>query len=94
MTVVTAAKKRNTRSWRVRDVARWIGLAAAPSYALMAWVAAASAPRIALCAPASDIPPLDGMTWMYLLMSFFHVSPWLKLATGRLRQPNYATPQN
>jgi hypothetical protein len=27
--------------------------------------------------------PLDGMTTMYLLMSLFHLSPWLKLATGR-----------
>jgi hypothetical protein len=24
--------------------------------------------------------PFGGMAWMYLLMSLFHVSPWLKAA--------------
>jgi hypothetical protein len=28
--------------------------------------------------------PISGMAWMYLLMCLFHVSPWLKLASGRL----------
>ncbi len=32
-----------------------------------------------LCS-AADMSPLSGMTTMYLLMSAFHVSPWLKLA--------------
>jgi hypothetical protein len=27
--------------------------------------------------------PTDGMSAMYLLMSLFHLSPWLKLAFGR-----------
>jgi hypothetical protein len=26
--------------------------------------------------------PIDGMAWMYLLMSIFHLPPWLKLASG------------
>ena len=40
-------------------------------------------PSIALCSSGSSILPIDGMTAMYLLMSLFHLSPWLKLASGR-----------
>ena len=69
-----------------RDSTGWIGLAAAPTFALMAWIAATDAPRITLCASTSAMPPIDGMAWMYLLMSLFHVSPWLRLA--------YPTPKN
>jgi hypothetical protein len=29
--------------------------------------------------------PTNGMTVMYLLMSLFHLSPWLKLASVRPR---------
>jgi hypothetical protein len=32
--------------------------------------------------------PTDGMTAMYLLMSLFHLSPWLKLASDRGDTPN------
>jgi hypothetical protein len=35
------------------------------------------------CSSGSSILPIDGMTAMYLLMSLFHLSPWLKLAAGR-----------
>jgi hypothetical protein len=49
----------------------------------MAWIAANDAPPMAFCAPGSSILPIDSMTAMYLLMSLFHLSPWLKLASGR-----------
>ena len=49
----------------------------------MAWVAANHAPPISLCSLGSSNLPIDGMTAMYLLMSLFHLSPWLKLASGR-----------
>ena len=58
-------------------------LAASPTFALMAWVAANDAHAMALCSSGSSILPLNGMTAMYLLMSFFHLSPWLNLASGR-----------
>ena len=45
--------------------------------------AARDAPMVALCSSGSSILPVDGMTAMYLLMSLFHLSPWLKLASGR-----------
>jgi len=94
MTTLTAAKQRNAGAWRARGAAGWIGLAASPTFALMAWIAATDAPRIALCSSASDMPPIDGMAWMYLLMSLFHLSPWLKLAFDRSRQLSHPTPQN
>jgi hypothetical protein len=49
----------------------------------MAWIATNDATPMALCSSASSILPIDGMTAMYLLMSVFHLSPWLKLASGR-----------
>jgi len=51
-------------------------LAAAPTFALMAVLTATSGMPDALCAAAS---PLGGMVPMYVLMSVFHMPPWLKL---------------
>jgi hypothetical protein len=39
-------------------------------------------PPTALCSSGSSILPIDGMTAMYVLMSLFHLSPWLKLASA------------
>jgi hypothetical protein len=50
----------------------------------MAWIAAKEAPAMALCSPGSGILPIDGMTAMYLLMSLFHLPPWLKLVSRNL----------
>jgi hypothetical protein len=33
--------------------------------------------------PAADASPLIGMVPMYLLMSAFHLAPWLKLISTR-----------
>jgi hypothetical protein len=65
--------------------AGWLALAAAPTFALMAWITAHDAASSALCAPGSAILPIDGMSAMYLLMSVFHLSPWLKLARAGAR---------
>jgi hypothetical protein len=82
MTTSIIAKKSNTRTWRARDAIGWIGLAASPTFAVMAWIAATDAPQVTICSSASGVLPIDGMAWMYLLMSLFHVSPWLKLASS------------
>jgi hypothetical protein len=83
MTTSSAANNGSARAWKARGVAGWLALAASPTFALMAWVAATDAPRMALCSSGSSILPIDGMTAMYLLMSLFHLSPWLKFASGR-----------
>jgi hypothetical protein len=67
-----------------RRAAGWLALAASPTFALMACIAATHAPAITLCAAGPGGMPIDGMTAMYLLMSLFHLSPWLRLAS---RQP-------
>ena len=59
-------------------------LAAAPTFAMMALltgVLGGGSPD-ALCSVASA-SPLGGMVPMYLLMSAFHLAPWLKLIGGR-----------
>jgi len=85
---MTTFQDSNTASAWVRPArgaAGGLALAAAPVFALMAWVAAIDAPPVALCAAGSDLLPVDGMTAMYLLMSLFHLPPWLRLAANRPR---------
>lgn len=69
---------------KASNAGRWIALAAAPSLAAMALISALDAPRLALCAAGRTLLPIDGMTSMYLLMSLFHLPPWLKLVTRSL----------
>src|SRR5262245_34240793 len=76
-----------------RPAAEWLGLAAAPTFAIMALLTSVfggGQPDI-LCGAAS---PLGGMTAMYLLMSAFHSPPWLKLISswrqGRPRGRSFA----
>ena len=61
-------------------VPHWICLAATPTFAVMALLAGvhAAGAHDVLCA-ASEASPLNGMAFMYLLMSAFHSAPWLKL---------------
>jgi hypothetical protein len=56
-----------------------LALAAAPSFALMAVLSGLSVPATP-CMASPALLPIDGMTAMYLLMSLFHLPPWLKLA--------------
>lgn len=59
--------------------ARWLALAASPVFALMALIAAAGAPPLALCSAGAGILPMGDMAMMYALMGFFHLAPWLTL---------------
>ena len=65
--------------------AGWLGLAAAPTFAIMALLTSVlgGGPADMLCSAAPDASPLSGMLPMYLLMSAFHSTPWLKLISGR-----------
>jgi len=75
---------RNNRGSAVRVAADWLRLAATPTFALMALLSALSGGRPdLLCAAMQHVSPFGGMTIMYLLMSIFHVSPWLNLIGGR-----------
>jgi hypothetical protein len=64
--------------------ADWLPLAAAPTFAVMALLAGVGGgPSDMICAAARGVSPLSGMAPMYLLMSVFHATPWLKLVAGR-----------
>lgn len=58
-------------------------LAAAPTFAMMALLTAVLGDGSALCSIA-NASPLSGMVPMYLLMSVFHLPPWLKLIASRV----------
>ncbi len=53
----------------------FLSFASAPTFALMALASAAGGGMDAMCGAS----PLTGMVTMYLLMSAFHLAPWLKL---------------
>lgn len=60
-------------------LALWLGLAAAPTFAIMGlWTALFSGQQDALCMGTPHASPLNEMTLMYVLMSAFHAGPWLK----------------
>ena len=67
-----------------RTAADGLYLAAAPTFAIMALVTGVvgGGPADALCSIGGS-SPLGGMMPMYLLMSAFHLAPWLKLFAGR-----------
>jgi hypothetical protein len=64
---------------------RCLSLAAAPTFAVMALVTRIHGDGMPdmLCSAAQDASPLTGMVPMYLLMSAFHLSPWLRLLSRR-----------
>lgn len=61
----------------------WLSLAAAPTFATMALMTMLGDGPDMLCMAAHNLSPLSGMVPMYLLMSAFHLTPWLKLIPGR-----------
>ena len=64
-------------------LAQWLGLAASPTFAAMAVATSlGSAQMVAFCSGSTGFP-LGGMVPMYLLMSVFHVAPWLRLVARR-----------
>jgi hypothetical protein len=68
-----------------RVAADWLGLAAAPAFALMAVVTAVlGVGAEPLCSTAQHGGSLiSGMVPMYLMMGAFHSPPWLRLISGR-----------
>jgi hypothetical protein len=68
-----------------RRLAKWLGLAAAPTFATMALLTGVlgDGKMAMMCSSAHDPSSLGGMVPMYLLMSAFHLAPWLKLIANR-----------
>ncbi len=64
-----------------RRTADWLGLAAAPGFAIMALLTLVlgGGPSAMVCGAAQAPLSLGGMVPMYLLMSAVHLGPWLKL---------------
>jgi hypothetical protein len=66
------------------SLAVWLGLAAAPTFAVMAlWTGLFGGQPDMLCTAMQGASPAGGMMMMYLLMSAFHSAPWLQLICGR-----------
>lgn len=61
----------------------WLSLAAAPAFAVMALLTSVNGEADMICSSTPDTFPLNGMVPMYLLMSAFHLPPWLRLLSGR-----------
>ena len=79
------AIRNESRNLTGLGAAEWLALAAAPTFAFMALVTGVvggDAP-VMLCSAAPGGSPLTGMAPMYLLMSAFHATPWLKLIARR-----------
>ena len=68
------------------DAAGWIQLAAAPTFATMALLTLirSGGPPDMLCSIERHVAPLSGMSVMYLLMSAFHLAPWLSIEPAAL----------
>ncbi len=65
-------------------VADLLGLAAAPTFAIMAlWTGLFSGQPDTLCMGVQDASRMNGMALMYAPMSIFHAAPWLKLISSR-----------
>ena len=71
----------------VLGAADWLYLAAAPTFAVMALLAAGHGgdPQDMLCMAAPHGLSVGGMAPMYALMSAFHTAPWLRLIARRRR---------
>jgi hypothetical protein len=61
--------------------ADWLSLGAAPTFAFMAALAGfrAGGTHEMLCSAGSHMSALSGMVPMYVLMSAFHLVPWLNV---------------
>jgi hypothetical protein len=61
------------------SAADWLSLAAAPTFAAMALLTGALGGSPDILCLGQNASPLGGMAPMYVLMTAFHLAPWLKL---------------
>jgi hypothetical protein len=78
------AARRSAAALRAAD---GLALAASPTLAIMALLTGVlgGGPAEMLCSGAHG-SPLGGMVTMYLLMSAFHMGPWLRLTRASARK--------
>jgi hypothetical protein len=83
--MIAAAGETAGRRARRLGIADGLSLAAAPAFAAMALISGAAehAQPAVLCSAMHGASMLTGMAPMYLLMSAFHLGPWLRLAARR-----------
>jgi hypothetical protein len=72
-----------TAGGNAAGIADWLCLAAAPTFAIMAILTAATGGADMICSSMHGTSALDGMMTMYLMMSAFHLPPWLRLMSVR-----------
>jgi hypothetical protein len=73
-----------SRNAATLGAADWLGLAAAPTFAFMALLTGVlDGGNMTMICAAQEPSSLGGMVPMYLLMSGFHLAPWLKLVANR-----------
>lgn len=89
MSMFIIARKARRRIEQSRDAATWLGFAASPTFALMAWVSATDI-QATICASGPDSLPIGGMPFMYLLMSVFYLSAWLRFISALSRSAQAA----
>src|SRR5258708_22902759 len=79
------AKGQGSRTTATLGAADWVGLAAAPTFAIMALLTGVlgGGKMAMICGTAQAPSSIGGMVPMYLLMSGFHSAPWLKLIANR-----------
>jgi hypothetical protein len=70
---------RPCREWSGASAERWLSLAAAPTFAIMALFTAMAGRGASDILCSAGASPLGGMIPMYLLMSALHSAPWLRL---------------
>lgn len=78
----------------VCEAASWLGLAAAPTFAIMALGAALSSGQATMLNMGMPhASSLSGAVLMYTLMSIFHTGPWLRRIARRSTHPDRQCPR-
>jgi hypothetical protein len=85
-----------TRRLVALRAANWLSLVAAPTFALMAVVTGVldSGAHQMWCSAVMHASPLTGMVPMYVLMSAFHLAPWLRLISRWMSEAEGAPTPN
>lgn len=78
----------------VLPVTEWLSLAAAPTFAIMALLTGihGAGMQALLCSAMHETSLLSGMVPMYLLMSAFHFTPWLRLIARWRGSTDFSSP--